>query len=101
MKKIFIFISLIVILFLAFLDAKDLYAELNSVATSRTPSQIEIRPIINRQRGESDNVNFDKNQNTMHDKMRVKQNNSNHNFQNSIDKMNERLNIRDNRYPKP
>ena len=101
MKKIFIFISVGIILFFAFLDAKDLYAELNSVATSRTPSQIEVRPLINRQSGQSDNVQFNNNQNNQHDKMRNNSNNTNHNFQNSIDKMNQRLEKRDSRYPKP
>lgn len=98
MKKIFIFLSIITILFFAFLDARDSLAELNSVATSRTPSQIEIRPIINRQRGESDNVQYDKYQNSQHEKMR---NNVNHDFQGNINKMNERLNNRDSKYPKP
>ena len=101
MKNILIFITFIIILFFAFLDAKDLFAELNSVATSRTPSQIEIRPIINRQQGESDNVQFNKTQNNQHEKMRNNSNDRNHNFQNNIDKMNERLNNRDSRYPKP
>ena len=98
MKKSLIFLTFLTILFFAFQDAKDLYAKLNSVATSRTPSQIEIRPIINRQKGESDNVQFDKNKNFQHDKMR---NDINHNFQENINKMNERLNQRDSKYPKP
>ena len=101
MKKLLILVSIGMIFVFAFLDARDLYSELNSVATSRTPSQIEMRPLINRQTGQSDNVQFNNNQNTQHDKMRTNSNYSNHNFQESIDKMNDRLNKRDSRYPKP
>ncbi len=67
------------------MDAKNLISELNSVATSRTPSQIEIRPLIKRETGKSDNVKFDPNQNRHQENMR---NNVKHDFQKSIEKMN-------------
>lgn len=95
MKKIFIFITILIIAIFAFLDARNLYRELNNISYSRTPSQIEIRPLINREGGISDNVKFDSNQNQHHEDMRneMKQN---HRIQNSIDRMNIQRNNRNN-----
>lgn len=96
MKKFFIFTTIFLISFFAFLDAKKLYNELNNISYSRTPSQIEIRPLINRESGRSDNVNFDPHQNQHHENMRNDANQK-HRFQNSIDRMNIQKNNRNNK----
>ena len=89
MKKIFIFLSIFTILFFAYLDAKKLLSELEgSLATSRTPSQIEIRPLIKRETGKSDNVKFDSFQNQQHQNMR---NDVKHDFQGNINKMSDKI----------
>ena len=85
MKKALIFLTIFIISFFAFLDAKKLITELKNVSYARTPSQIEIRPLINEDRGASSNVNYDPNQNYLHNQMR---NETDHSLQNSIDKMN-------------
>ena len=100
MKKIFILLTILTISFFAFLDAKKLLAELKEVSYARTPSQIEMRPLINENKGTSSNVQFDRNQNSQHEQMR-QDNKTRNSFQDSIDKMNNRPNNKDNRYPKP
>lgn len=48
MKKSLIFISIFVVAFIAFFDAKDRFAELDKVA-GNTPSQVEMNQMMNRQ----------------------------------------------------
>ncbi len=85
MKKLLIFLTIVIISFFAFLDAKKLIAELKNVSYARTPAQIEIRPLINEERGATSNVQYDPNQNNIHQQMRDDVHN---NLQNSIDRMN-------------
>lgn len=85
MKNTLIFMTVFTISFFAFLDAKKLIAELKDVSYARTPAQIEIRPLINQDRGASSDVNYDPNQNYLHNQMR---NETDNNLQNSIDRMN-------------
>jgi len=96
MKKTFILLTITTIAFFAFLDARNLFRELDSLSYSRTPSQIEIRPLINRESGRSDNVQFDSNQNQNHENMRNDANQK-HKLQNSIDRMNIQKNNRNNK----
>lgn len=85
MKKALIFLTIFIISFFAFLDAKKLIAELKNVSYARTPSQIEIRPLINPDRGATSDVQYDPNKNDMHREMR---NDFQNNLQNDIDRMN-------------
>ena len=85
MKNILIFFTLCTIAFFAILDAINLMKELDKIASSRTPAQIEMRPVIRKEGGKSDNVKFNSNQNNNNEFMR---NNIQHNFQDSINKMN-------------
>jgi len=86
MKKTLIFLTIFVITIIAFLDAKKLITELKDVSYARTPSQIEIRPLINEERGASSDVKYDyNNQNNIHQQMR---DDTHNNLQNSIDRMN-------------
>jgi len=96
MKKFLIFTTILLITLFAFLDAKKLYEELNNLSYSRTPSQIEIRPLINRDEIKSDNVRFDSTQNQHHENMR-NDSNRNHRFQDSIERMNIQKNNRNNK----
>ena len=91
MKKFLIFISILIISVFAFIDAKSLYKELNNLSYSRTPSQIEIRPLIRKDSGKFDNVKFDSNQNQQQEDFR-RDANKQHDLQNSIDKMNNQQN---------
>lgn len=47
MKKSLIFLSVLVVAMIAFFDAKDRFAELDSVAAN-TPSQVEMKQMINK-----------------------------------------------------
>lgn len=47
MKKSLIFLSVFIITFIAFLDAKDRFAELDEVAAN-TPAQVEMKQMINK-----------------------------------------------------
>ncbi len=47
MKKSLIFLSVLVVALIAFFDAKDRFAELDSVAAN-TPSQVEMKQMINK-----------------------------------------------------
>ena len=46
MKKSMIFLSIIIIGLMAFVDAKDRLKELDSIAQSSTPAQREMQPLI-------------------------------------------------------
>ena len=47
MKKIFTFLSVFTIVFIAFLDAKDRFNELNEIIAT-TPAQMEMKKPLNR-----------------------------------------------------
>lgn len=47
MKKSLIFLSVFIITFIAFLDAKDRFAELDKVSAN-TPSQVEMQQMIDK-----------------------------------------------------
>ena len=47
MKKSLIFLSILVVAFIAFFDAKDRFAELEEVAAN-TPSQIDLKQMMNK-----------------------------------------------------
>ena len=73
MKKIFVFMSLFTILFIAFCDAKTRLKELDEAvaATNFTPSQMEIRKPLNRNSIESNSLNLPNNTNQSYqDKIR-------------------------------
>ena len=89
MKNFFIFLSILTVFTVAYIDIKDRFAELDAMASSPTPSQIEMSRPLNRKDIESSNVQYDNNKNNIHDEMRNK---VKHNLQNSIDEMNKRKN---------
>lgn len=90
MKKIFLLLAILTISFFAFLDVKKLISELKNVSYARTPSQIEIRPLINQERGASSDVKYDSNKNNASE--HIQNNNTEYNLQNSIERMNENRN---------
>lgn len=73
MKKIFIFLSIFTILFMAFCDARERLKELDEeiAATNLTPSQMEIRKPLNRKNIESQSLKIQNNNfETTQDKIR-------------------------------
>lgn len=89
MKNFFIFLSILTVFTVAFIDIKDRFAELDNVASSPTPSQIEMKRPLNRKDIESSNVQYKDNKNDIHENMRNK---VKHNLQNSINEMNKKKN---------
>lgn len=71
MKKIFIFLSVFIITFIAFLDAKDRINELDEKMAS-TPAQMEIRKPMNNREIESQTLkNQDEERRTPDEKLRI------------------------------
>ena len=89
MKNFFIFLSILTIFTVAYIDIKDRFAELDAIASSPTPSQIEMSRPLNRKDIKSNNVQYNNSQNDIHEEMRNK---VKHNLQNSIDEMNKQKN---------
>lgn len=86
MKKLLIFLSIFTILTLAFIDAKERFAELDEVAAS-TPAQVEMKQQLNKRETKSHSLDFNENTQNTHEKIRSRTKN---NLQNSIDEMNNR-----------
>ena len=89
MKNFFIFLSILTVFTVAYIDIKDRFAELDAMASSPTPSQIEMSRPLNRKNIKSSNVQYNNNKTDIHEEMRNK---VKHNLQNSIDEMNSRKN---------
>ncbi len=70
MKKSLIFLSIFVITFIAFFDAKDRLKELDEVAAN-TPAQVEMKQMINEpdEQLKIDNIIEQKNVSTLKEKM--------------------------------
>ncbi len=91
MKKSLIFLSIFIVSFIAFIDAKDRIKELDEVAAN-TPSQVEMKQMINKPDEQMKNQipdyknNSQKNGETLQDKM----NNSNKYRQNQLDNVDKR-----------
>lgn len=88
MKKIFIYMSIFTILFIAFCDARMRTKELDEAiaATNLTPSQTEIRKPLNRQNIESNSLKLQENNyETTQDKIRQQ---TKQHLENSINKPN-------------
>lgn len=94
MKNFFIFLSILTVFTVAFIDIKDRFRELDAISSSPTPSQMEMKRPLNRKNVESHNVQYQNNQNDIHEDMRNK---VKHNLQNSINEMNKKKNS----LPKP
>jgi len=84
MNKIFIFLSLFIIWTIAIIDVKTIISD--NIATSRTPSQIEIRPPLNREEVKPQSTNFINETKDVKNDLREK---SKNNLQNDINKMND------------
>ena len=98
MKKSLIFLSIFVVAFIAFFDAKDRFAELDKVA-GNTPSQVEMNQMINKQDEQMKNHIPDfqdkspKDAQTIQDKMNEGRTES-QNQLNNIDKRRDSINSR-------
>ncbi len=90
MKKYLIFLSILIIAFIAFFDTKGRIEELDEIAAN-TPSQVEMNQMMNKPKMQS-NTESIKNYNTdnpenLHEKM---QRDSMNNMQNQLDNVNKR-----------
>lgn len=87
MKKSFIFLSIFIITFIAFFDAKDRFKELDEVAAN-TPSQVEMKQMINKPDEQINKDNIQKQQNVQTLQQKTDQDNSaiKQNQLNNIDK---------------
>ncbi len=87
MKKSFIFLSIFIIAFIAFFDAKDRFKELDEVAAN-TPSQVEMKQMINKpdEQINKDNIQNQKNVQTLQQKMNQNNNAIKQNQLDNVDK---------------
>lgn len=88
MKKSFIFLSIFIITFIAFFDAKDRFRELDEVAAN-TPSQVEMNQMINKPDKQINKDNIQNQQNVQTLKQKTDQDNSaiKRNQLNNVDKL--------------
>ena len=86
MKKSLIFLSIFIVAFIAFWDAKDRLQELESVAV-KTPAQVEMKPMVQKSgdRAEKDNIQKQNTQKQFDDSL---QQNNNKNFKNPVNTTN-------------
>lgn len=94
MKKSLIFLCIFTIAFIAFWDAKDRIKELDSVAAN-TPSQVEMKQMINKPRAQFKNHVYDKDSSKLqpqNKKYNYMKDNGNTPSQNQFDVINERRN---------
>ena len=94
MKKSLIFLCIFTVAFIAFFDAKDRIEELDEVAAN-TPSQVEMKQMINKPRSQFKNHIYEKNPSQVqpqYKKYNYMQNNGNSDLQNQFDVINERRN---------
>ena len=86
MKKFLIFLSIFIVSFIAFWDAKDRLKELDSVAV-KTPAQVEMKPMVQKSGGRAEKDYMQKQNNT-----KTFENNlnpdSNENFKNPLNSTN-------------
>lgn len=89
MKKSLIFLSIFIIAFIAFFDAKDRFKELDEVAAN-TPSQVEMQQMMNKPREQiyKDNIQNQDSVQTLKEKMQ--QNNDRSLHQNQLDNVDRR-----------
>lgn len=77
MKKSLIFLSIFIIAFIAFVDAKDRFKELDEVAAN-TPSQVELQQMMNKPREQiyKDNIQNQQSVQTLKEKTKQSENRS-------------------------
>ena len=84
MNKFIIFISLTIIWTIALIDVRTIIND--NIATSRTPSQIEIKPPLNREEVKPQSTNYTEKNKYVPNELRER---SKDNLQNDIEKMND------------
>ena len=93
MKKTFIFLSIFIIGLIAFFDAKERFQQLDEISAN-TPSQVEMKQMINRPDGQLNKDNIQK-QNivqTLQDKMNQNNKPIQQNQLDNIDKRRDTIN---------
>ena len=90
MKKSLIFLSILIVSFIAFFDAKDRIEELDEVAAN-TPSQVEMKQQI-RPPVQQNMNNFQEDKKTDTEKLKQQMQQNNQNLHNNLDKIQERRN---------
>ncbi|CCY62294.1 unknown [Clostridium sp. CAG:967] len=90
MKKSLIFLSILIVSFIAFFDAKDRIEELDEVAAN-TPSQVEMKQQI-RPPVQQNMNNFQEDKKTDTEKLKQQMQQNNQNLPNNLDKIQERRN---------
>ena len=58
MKNFFIFLSILTVFTVAFIDIKDRFRELDNIVSSPTPSQMEMMRPLNRKEIQSENIQY-------------------------------------------
>lgn len=89
MKKSLIFLSIFIITFIAFFDAKDRFKELDEVAAN-TPSQVEMQQMMNKPREQIYKDNIQNQQSVQSLQQKMKQNNDRSLQQNQLDNVDRR-----------
>ncbi len=93
MKKTFIFLSIFIIGLIAFFDAKERFQQLDEISAN-TPSQVEMKQMINRPDGQlnKDNIQKQNNVQTLQDKMNQNNKPIQQNQLDNIDKRRDTIN---------
>ncbi|MFQ8626724.1 MAG: hypothetical protein ACLSA2_09880 [Candidatus Gastranaerophilaceae bacterium] len=89
-EKSLIFLSILIVSFIAFFDAKDRIEELDEVAAN-TPSQVEMKQQI-RPPVQQNMNNFQEDKKTDTEKLKQQMQQNNQNLPNNLDKIQERRN---------
>ena len=93
MKKTFIFLSIFIIGLIAFFDARERFQQLDEISAN-TPSQVEMKQMINRPDGQlnKDNIQKQNNVQTLQDKMNQNNKPIQQNQLDNIDKRRDTIN---------
>lgn len=93
MKKSLIFLSIFIISFIAFFDAKDRFKELDEI-TANTPAQVEMKQMINKpdEQMSKDNIQNQNSVQTLQEKMKQNDGLIKQNQLDNIDKRRDTIN---------